>query len=88
MFVNEYVMDRRRYDKWATPKFWKLPIFYVYCAIFVAGIFGWIYFDKVDAPRKVADSRGFSHLRSSIQRSIFQMGARRQDLPRNTRNLL
>ena len=30
MFVNEYVMTRRRYDKWATPKFWKLPIFYIY----------------------------------------------------------
>lgn len=27
MFVNEYVMTRKRYDKWAAPKFWKLPIF-------------------------------------------------------------
>lgn len=52
MFVNEYVMDRRRYDKWATPKFWKLPIFYVYCVIFIAGVFGWIYFQKVDAPMR------------------------------------
>ena len=52
MFVNEYVMDRRRYDKWATPKFWKLPIFYVYSVIFIAGVFGWIYFDKVDAPAR------------------------------------
>ena len=52
MFVNEYVMDRRRYDKWATPKFWRLPIFYVYCLIFVAGVFGWIYFDKADAPAR------------------------------------
>ena len=52
MFVNEYVMDRRRYDKWATPKFWKLPIFYVYCVIFVAGAFGWIYFQKADAPMR------------------------------------
>ena len=42
-------MDRRRYDKWAAPKFWKLPIFYVYCVIFVAGVFGWIYFKKADA---------------------------------------
>lgn len=49
MFVNEYVMDRRRYDKWATPKFWKLPIFYVWCFIFVAGVFGWIYFQRVGA---------------------------------------
>ena len=49
MFVNEYVMDRRRYDKWATPKFWKLPIFYVYCVIFAAGVFGWIYFENVNA---------------------------------------
>lgn len=50
MFINEYVMDRIRFSKWATPKFWKLPIFYVYCVIFVAGVFGWIYFDKVNAP--------------------------------------
>ena len=50
MFVNEYVMDRRRYDKWATPKFWKLPVFYVWCFIFVAGVFGWIYFERVNAP--------------------------------------
>lgn len=49
MFVNEYVMDRRRYDKWATPKFWKLPVFYVWCLIFVAGVFGWIYFESVNA---------------------------------------
>ncbi len=49
MFVNEYIMDRRRFDKWATPKFWKLPVFYVYCVIFIAGVFGWIYFDKVNA---------------------------------------
>lgn len=52
MFINEYVMNRRRYDKWATPKFWKLPIFYVYCVIFAAGVFGWIYFDKVNAPAR------------------------------------
>ncbi len=52
MFVNEYVMTRRRYDKWATPKFWKLPIFYIYCVIFVAGVFGWIYFGKADVPAR------------------------------------
>lgn len=50
MFTNEYIMDRKRYNKWATPKFWKLPVFYVYCFIFAAGIFGWIYFEKVNAP--------------------------------------
>lgn len=49
MFVNEYVMDRRRYDKWAAPKFWKLPIFYVYCVIFAAGAFGWVYFKEAGA---------------------------------------
>lgn len=27
MFVNEYVMTRKRYDKWATPKFWKAAHF-------------------------------------------------------------
>lgn len=52
MFINEYVMNRRRYDKWATPKFWKLPVFYVYCFIFAAGVFGWIYFGKVGAPMR------------------------------------
>lgn len=49
MYINEYIMNRRRYDKWATPKFWKVPIFYVYCFVFAAGVFGWIYFDKVGA---------------------------------------
>lgn len=46
MFVNEYVMTRRRYTKWATPKFWKLRSFYLWVIIFVAGIFGWFYFDQ------------------------------------------
>ncbi len=49
MFVNEYVMTRKRYDKWAAPKFWRLPIFYVYCVIFASGTFGWIYFHHVGA---------------------------------------
>ena len=38
MFVNEYIMDRRRYDKWATPKFWKLPVahlFFIYTVLFL-----------------------------------------------------
>lgn len=48
MFINEYVMDRRRFDKWATPKFWRLPSFYAWCCIFVAGIFAWIYFGQAD----------------------------------------
>lgn len=52
MFVNEYVMTRKRYDKWATPKFWKLRTFYMWIAIFVAGVFGWFYFDQADvSPR-------------------------------------
>lgn len=42
-------MDRKRYDKWAAPKFWRLPSFYIYLVIFIAGVFGWIYFDYVDA---------------------------------------
>lgn len=33
MFVNEYVMTRRRYTKWATPKFWKLRSFYLWVII-------------------------------------------------------
>lgn len=52
MFINEYIMDRKRYDKWATPKFWKLPIFYVWCLIFIAGVFGWVYFERVNAPTR------------------------------------
>lgn len=49
MYTNEYIMNRRRYDKWATPKFWKLPVFYIYCFIFIAGVFGWVYFKQVGA---------------------------------------
>ena len=49
MFVNEYIMNRKRYDKWATPNFWRLPTFYVCLVIFIAGVFGWIYFDRVNA---------------------------------------
>ena len=31
MFENEYVMTRKRFDKWNTPKFWKdTPGFYVF----------------------------------------------------------
>lgn len=49
MYTNEYIMNRKRYDKWATPKFWKVPVFYMYCVLFVAGVFGWVYFRKVGA---------------------------------------
>lgn len=52
MFVNEYRMDRKRYDRWAAPKCWRLPTFYLYCLIFAAGVFGWIYFDRADVPAK------------------------------------
>lgn len=52
MFTNEYVMTRKRYDKWATPKFWRLPSFYVYLVIFIVGVFGIIYFDRADAPTR------------------------------------
>lgn len=50
MFVNEYVMNRKRFDSWTTPKFWKVkPTFYVYLFLFVAGIFGWVYFKAAGA---------------------------------------
>lgn len=52
MFVNEYIMNRKRYNKWATPKFWRLPSFYICLVIFIAGVFGWIYFSRVDAPAR------------------------------------
>lgn len=53
MFINEYTMTRKRYDKWATPKFWKTgPMFFIWCFIFAAGLFSWIYFSYVDVPAR------------------------------------
>lgn len=44
MFVNEYEMTRKRFIQWSTPIFYKLPIFYIYCAIIVFSVFAWWYF--------------------------------------------
>ena len=73
MFVNEYVMTRKRYDKWAVPKFWRLPIFYVYCAIFASGTFGWIYFRSFT---QMAVCWCHTFIYSHLSWSIFQMDAR------------
>ena len=44
MFVNEYEMTRKRFLLWSVPKFWKLPIFYIWCAVFVFSGVAWYYF--------------------------------------------
>ena len=75
MFVNEYVMTRKRYDKWAAPKFWKLPIFYVYCIIFAAGTFGWIYFHHVGASLRWQFCWCYTFLYSPLPPEYFQMDA-------------
>ena len=43
---RNYYVCKRIYN--GSKTFWKLPVFYIYCVIFIAGIFGWIYFGKVD----------------------------------------
>lgn len=50
MFTNEYIMDRKRFLKWAVPKLYTLPIFYIYMVIFIVSIAGWYYFEQIDAP--------------------------------------
>ena len=80
MFVNEYIMNRKRYDKWAAPKFWRLRSFYVYLIIFIAGIFGWIYFDRVGASARWQTIGAFLVF-VSVYRAYFSLDARRQDLP-------
>lgn len=44
MFVNEYEMTRKRFLLWSTPKFYKLPIFYIWAAVFVFSGVAWYYF--------------------------------------------
>lgn len=48
MFENQYVMDSKKYEKYMVPKFYLLPIFYIYMAILVVSIIGLIYFEKHD----------------------------------------
>lgn len=44
MFVNEYIMDHKRYEKWTVPKFYLLPIFYVYIVVFIVSSIGlWLF---------------------------------------------
>ncbi len=45
MFVNEYEMTRKRFLLWSTPVCYRLPVFYIYCAIFLFSGFAWYYFD-------------------------------------------
>jgi len=51
-FINEYEMTRGRYNKWAVPKFWCLPVFYVYLAIFILSVGSWVYFNQHDVAQK------------------------------------
>ena len=44
MFINEYEMTRGRFVKWSTPVFYKLPIFYIWCVVFVFSGIAWYYF--------------------------------------------
>lgn len=46
MFINEYIMDHRRYEKWTVPKFYMLPIFYVYILVFIISAIGYWSFTK------------------------------------------
>ena len=51
MFINEYTMTRKRYDKWSVPKFWKSgPMFFIWCFIFILGTLSWIYFNTITVP--------------------------------------
>ena len=44
MFVNEYEMTRKRFLLWSTPIFYKLPIFYIWAAVFAFSGVAWYYF--------------------------------------------
>ena len=48
MFVNEYEMTRKRFLLWSVPKFYKLPIFYIWAAVFVFSAVAWAYFANHD----------------------------------------
>ena len=85
MFVNEYVMTRKRYDKWAAPKFWKASHLYVYCIIFAAGTFGWIYFHHVGASLRW-QSVGATLSFIALYRGVFFNGCMLTKLPCDTRN--
>lgn len=52
MFENEYVMDHKRYEKWTVPKFWCVPLFYVWMVVFFISIFGIWYFTKNNVSKR------------------------------------
>ena len=53
MIVNEYKMTRERFIKWTMPKFYALPIFYIYVCIFIGAILGLWYFIKHNGTKQM-----------------------------------
>lgn len=47
MFENVYLMDSKRYSKWTVPKFYMLPIFYIYIVVFILAAVGFYVFTKI-----------------------------------------
>lgn len=50
MFENEYKMDIKRYRRWTTPIFYKLPSFWPWLVIFLAAAVGAVVFYKNNMP--------------------------------------
>ena len=74
MFINEYTMTRKRYDKWSVPKFWKSgPMFFIWCFIFIIGTLSWIYFN---CTAQMENRMCIPCLYIRLPRCIFQMDAR------------
>lgn len=46
MIENECVMTRDRFVRWTVPKFYALPIFYIYICIIVSDVLGFWYYIK------------------------------------------
>ena len=85
MFVNEYVMNRKRFDKWTTPKFWKVkPSFYIYLGLFIAGVFGWVYFDAAGASTRWQSIGAFLTF-VAVYRGVFFQWMRADKMFRVTR---
>ena len=78
-FVNEYEMTQSRYVKWSTANVLRLPVFYLYLAIFATSIFAWVYFAQNDVATRWETLAAFMALISAYRGYFYgKMAAGKQ----------
>ncbi|MBQ0041246.1 MAG: YcxB family protein [Clostridiales bacterium] len=72
MFINEYEMTRKRFLLWSTPRFYKLPIFYIWAVVFIFSGIAWWYFANYDVEMRWQTLAAFMMLISFYRGVAFR----------------